>query len=78
MIQDQNNGGKTVTNDIANVIRDIAKIENVNPCEFTIIYQDSEGVWDGYTFATKQFFAIREEHWLKASVKYLNTHEQGK
>jgi len=72
MIEGSNSGGRTVTNDIVNVIKDIAKKKNLNPCKFTIIYKDTEGIWDGFDFATKSFFPIREAHWLKASIKFLN------
>ena len=36
----------SVTNDAENVIDHIAKIEDVNPPDFKIIYRDSLGVWD--------------------------------
>lgn len=67
--------GKSVTNDIENVVSTICKKEKINPVEHTIIYQDSQGNWDGYIFSTKTFFPLRERHWLKAATKYIKEYE---
>ena len=72
MIEDADKDSMTVTNDIDFVVGQIAKKENVNPVEHTIIYKDSEGNWDGYIYSTRQFFPLREKHWLKAAIKYVN------
>lgn len=72
MIEDLNKGGQSVTNGIERVVKEIAKKKEVNPVEFNIIYKDSEGVWDGYNFSTKQVFPLREPHWLKAAIKTVN------
>jgi hypothetical protein len=69
MLEDQDLGGATLTNNIHNVIIEIAKKETIDPREYTYIYKDSLGVWDGYNFSLKQFFPVREKHWLKAAVK---------
>lgn len=47
-IIDENAGGKSVTNDIENVLDDIQK-SGINIEEHKIIYRDSEGFWDGIT-----------------------------
>jgi len=72
MIEDKDIGGKSLTNDIDRVVHIIAKKERINPVEYYIIYRDSEGIWDGYEFATKTFFPLRQPHWLKAAIKAIN------
>lgn len=69
MIEDKDQGGKSLTNDIHRVVGVIAKKENINPVEHYIIYRDSMGFWDGYEFATMTFFPLRTDHWLKAALK---------
>lgn len=68
MIEDLDKGGMSVTNNIENVVEIICRQEGLNPVDYHIIYRDSEGLWDGFDFATKQFVLIRENHWLKASI----------
>lgn len=72
MIEDKNNGGRSVINDIDKVITRIANLHKINPVEFYIIYMDSEKKWDGYTFSTKTFYPVREDHWLKAALKVIS------
>lgn len=69
MLEDLDKGNATLTNNIHNVIIEIAKKETVDPREYCWIYQDTEGFWDGYNFSMKMFFPIREKHWLKAAIK---------
>lgn len=71
MIEDQDKGGRSVTNNIHQVVLDIAKKEFINPVEHNIIYRDSEKIWDGYNFSTKTIFPLREIHWLQAAIKAL-------
>jgi hypothetical protein len=50
IITDLNYGGKSVTNDIENVIRDISmdlkRESGCGICNYKIIYQDSQGMFD--------------------------------
>lgn len=46
-IINQNKGGKSVTNDIENVLAEIAKSEHITLAEYKIMYKDSEGDWTG-------------------------------
>lgn len=71
MIEDQDNG-RTVTNDIHNIVTEIAKKKKVDPFQYIVIYKDTEGFWDGYNFRHKMFYPVRELHWLKAAIKTLN------
>jgi hypothetical protein len=46
LIFDRNRGGKSVTNDIENVLEDL-KPQTLLPLhEYDIVYRDSEGQWD--------------------------------
>jgi len=46
-IVDLNIGGKSVTNDITNVINEITETVGNKIRTLDIIYRDSEGIWDG-------------------------------
>lgn len=72
VVRDLNLGGMSVTNDIGNVIEDIAQKENLNPVEHLIIYRDSMGMWDGYNFSTMNFIPLQAKGWVEAINKYLN------
>lgn len=56
LIWDQDLGNMSVTNDIENVVADIAAHEGIDPVAHLIIYRDSEGRWDGWDGATEDFF----------------------
>lgn len=62
----------SVTNYIHKLIEFHANLSKQSPCDFNVIYKDTEGWWDGYVYATKQFIPLRERHWLKAAVKFIN------
>lgn len=55
VIQDQNLGRMSVTNDIENVVNDICQVENITTEEHLIIYQDSESEWTGYNLELDKF-----------------------
>lgn len=57
-IQDLNLGKMSVTNNIENVIDEIAKEEGINKSEFKVIYRDSVGNWDGFNTKTNQFISL--------------------
>lgn len=46
-IVDLNTGGRSVTNDVENVINEIYEKLGEQIKKFKIIYKDSEGIWDG-------------------------------
>lgn len=48
LIWDKDQGQMSITNDIENVVADIADHTGVDPIEHTIVYRDSEGVWDSW------------------------------
>ena len=62
----------SVTNCIHKLIEFHANLNKQSPCDFNVIYKDSEGFWDGYVYATKQFIPLREKHWLKAAIKFID------
>lgn len=51
-------GNTSVTNDIENVITEIAYKEQIDPIKYKIIYRDSAGFWDGYDFLNENFVHI--------------------
>ncbi len=62
LIWDLNLGNMSVTNDIENVVDDIAYKEKIVPEEHTVLYRDSEGHWDGWDHAQGSFFYLRTIH----------------
>ena len=75
-IVDENKGDKTVTNDIENVLEEIraqfkqiAMMSHFSLMGFTIIYQDSDGYWDGVILKDDKFsgfFPIRTKSFQEA------------
>lgn len=77
MIEDKDQGGRSVTNDIHNIVKKIAKeVKGFNPVEHNIIYKDSQGLWDLYIFSTKTFMPIQEAHWLKAATTFIKRYHE--
>lgn len=64
------NGPMSITNDIENVIEEICSRHNINPVDHHIIYRDSQGTWDAFTFSTKQFVLLQTSDLEKALAKY--------
>jgi hypothetical protein len=71
VIEDLNLGRVTVTNDIENVVEEIAGKERINPVEHMIVYRDSAGIWDGYNFSTRQFEMLQKHSWKEAAELYI-------
>lgn len=71
LIEDQDSGGMSVTNDIENVVADIAFLEEIEPEKCLIIYQDSDGIWDGWDAATNSFISLQKHSWEEGLKKYL-------
>lgn len=57
-ITDLNMGHMSVTNDIENVIQDIALREDINPTDYLVVYKDSESRWDGWSWDTNWFLHL--------------------
>lgn len=78
LIWDMNLGQMTVTNNIEEVIADIAEQENIEPAGHFVYYYDSTGHWDGYDVKTAQFYylADAESQELLANVQYITEPKQ--
>lgn len=61
LIKDHDLGERSVTNDIENVVEDIAVHEGIDPKLYTIIYRDSSGRWDGWNHRSKRFFSLKPD-----------------
>lgn len=68
VIVDLNQGGRSVTNDIDNVLASIGK--DVDLADKKIIYQDSCGVFDGVTLDAKRFYPINKRT-LQEAMKFI-------
>lgn len=60
VIEDLNRGGKSVTNDIETVVDDCFNDKALEPHQCYIIYQDSEGMWDGWDAGRQQFVLLQQ------------------
>lgn len=58
VIQDQNLGRMSVTNDIENVVHDICQLNEITTADHLIIYQDSAGDWSGYNLEEDKFIFV--------------------
>lgn len=76
-ITDLNQGQVSVTNDIENVVNEIAKIEGIDPTECTIVYKDAEGVWDGWDAKSERFVFLNAKHWAHAVNKVAKMKREG-
>lgn len=70
-IEDLNLGNKSITNDIENVVAEIARLEKIDPAQYMIVYKDSEGTWDGWDHQQQQFIPLSEEDYRDAVDKYI-------
>jgi hypothetical protein len=59
VIIDQNLGGRSVTNAIENIVEEICYQEKLKEKEVKVVYQDSDGIWDGYDTVGFFFFPCR-------------------
>lgn len=71
-IQDQGGEFMSVTNNIENVVDDIAKLELIDPVKYKVIYRDSLGIWDGWDTKEQIFYWLgcRTEEDAKEKLKF--------
>jgi len=65
LIIDKNIGGRSVTNNISNVLKDISYKEGIDPKIYNIAYKDSMGNWDGVLLSNNgmaSFYPIRKNN----------------
>lgn len=73
IIEDLDKGNRSVTNDITNVIGEIALKEQIDPMNYHIIYKDSSGMWDGYDWKKLDFIPLQCITWEKAIAKLISS-----
>lgn len=71
VIEDLALGSKSVTNDIENILHDIALIEKIDPSGYLVVYKDSNGIWDGYEQPVESYILLDEDNWQDAVYKFL-------
>jgi hypothetical protein len=71
VIMDLDLGGRSVTNDIENVVAEIEQRQHINAKEYLVVYRDSMGNWDGWDHARKQFVALFTRTWQSAATEYI-------
>lgn len=71
-IEDLNNGGMSVTNNIENVISEIENAEKIDAKCYMVIYKDSNGIFDGFDCKTGDFFPLNKNNLTEAITEYIN------
>src|SRR5262249_30905286 len=71
LIWDLDRGNKSVTNDVENVVADIAEFEDIDPCRCCIIYRDSMGIWSEWNAETKSFSYFPLNSIFRVQIKRL-------
>lgn len=66
------NVGMSVTNDIENVIEEIALKEKIDLDIYNVLYQDSTGKWDGFDYKNGRFFFLGASTADEAVEQFLN------
>lgn len=71
IIYDENLGNRSVTNDIDNVVAEIAEKEQLDPTAYIIFYRDSDGQFDGWNASAADFFyaGLHHEKDIPAFIK---------
>ncbi len=67
-----NDQGMSVTNDIENVIQDIKTISQEKLEGYKVIYQDTDGIWDGWDMIKNGFIPLQAETEDEAIEKILS------
>jgi 16S rRNA G966 N2-methylase RsmD len=67
-IVDLDKGRMSVTNDIENVIEEIATQEQISPLDYKFIYQDSEGQVDGFNYKDKSHVLLFAKSFMEAEM----------
>lgn len=72
-IIDLDKGGRSVTNDMENVIQDLKAILG-DLSGYAIIYKDSMGIWDGVRIDGRciEFYSLNETQQEKAAQRLLH------
>lgn len=76
IITDLDQGNTSVTNNIDNVIEEIARIEEIDPAEHLIVYRDSTKTWDGYDYTGRNFVALNAHSSNMAISRYIKLQEE--
>lgn len=64
-------GHKSLTNDLEQVLNDIANYVGINPKNYLIVYRDSDHTWDGYDYLEGIFFYLGAETKEEAVRRYI-------
>lgn len=59
-ITDLDFGGKSITNNIENIVLYLTTKLLLNPADCLVIYRDSDGIWDGWEPTLKHFISLNQ------------------
>lgn len=63
--------GRTVTNNIENVLAEIAKAEKIHVEDYMIVYRDTALIWDGYDAKAHTFIPLQKKTEDEAIRRYI-------
>lgn len=69
-IVDLDKGGVSVTNNIEEVISEIAQKEGIDVVTFDVIYRDSAGIWDGWDPILHEYIILNAQTMDEAKDLY--------
>lgn len=70
IVIEQAGPGTSLTNDIENVVDEIIEKENIDISNYLVVYQDTEGVWDGWDHQRQVFIPLRTYGWKTSVLVY--------
>ena len=70
-IEDSNLGNMSVTNDIENVVMECFNGQELKPRQCLIVYDDSDGIWDGWDDEKQAFVPLGKHSMEDALDKYI-------
>lgn len=71
LIEDKSHAGNFITNNMENVVDEICHKEQINPADHIIIYQDSQGLYDGWNYFRQDFVLLQVNSWETAVELYI-------
>lgn len=76
----QAGAGLSLTNDIENVVADIMEMESIDEnaiAQYLVLYEDTEGRWDGWDHVRQEFILLGPYSWKAAEMVYIAREANG-
>lgn len=64
--------GISLSNDIENVVRDIASELGISPGDYLIVFKDTQGVWDAWGYESQSLHLLKAKNYTEAIRVYID------